>query len=188
MIVEIEERILDYRQEQLEAWSQGDKRIAPGFVDLPPMVHNQPRYHFAEMLVLRHYHEAQGWKGFASYALGPQYPRSQRRLEGRLKAEEVIPKRGLELLRSLRLDPILKRGGAGEPDLFLYKETGEFRFIEVKKGGDRLREPQLTCIAQILDTLRCEVDIVYVRQEGQHYSPKEYRFDLANHTGRRAEK
>jgi hypothetical protein len=184
--VEIAERIISYKEPQLAAWALGDKSIAPPFFAIPPIIRNQPRYHFAETLVVRHFYDTEGWEGFTSYALGPQYPRSQRRKAGRRKVEEVIPSHRLCRLRELRSDPVTARTGGGEPDVFLCHPDGRFKFAEVKKGRDRLRVPQLTCIAQILDVLGCEVDIVYVREENQLYSPKTYRFDLAKHTGERA--
>ena len=185
MMIEICERVLFYRHKQLDAWIGGDKSITPDFAARPPIIINQPRYHFAEMFVLRHYYETEQWKGFASYALGQQYPRSERRADGRLKAAQIIPKDRLQRLQALRSSPEVARGGRGEPDLFLYKNTGQFKFVEVKKGSDCLREPQLICIAQILDVLQCEVDIVYVQEEQQKYTPKTYRFDIVHHTGER---
>lgn len=185
-IVEITECVLSYGEDQLEAWVRGDKSIAPPFFVIPPIVRNQPRYHFAETLVLRHYYDTDQWEGFTSYALGSQYPRSQRRVAGRRKAEEIIPPDRLQRLRELRSDSDVVQGGRGEPDVFLYRHDRQFKFVEVKKGSDRLRPAQLTCIAQILDVFGCEVDIVYVREQRQVYSPKKYRFDLAHHTGERA--
>lgn len=80
MIVEIRERVLTYLPSQLAQWIDGDKSLTPAFSEVPPILKNQPKYHFAEMLALRNYHEAEGWVGFAHYAIGPQYPQSQRRL------------------------------------------------------------------------------------------------------------
>ncbi len=53
-------------------------------------------------------------------------------------------------------------------------------FVEVKKGGDRLRPAQLLCIAQIRAILRCPVDIVYLCRENQRYGAKTYVLDLAS--------
>jgi hypothetical protein len=184
-IFEIKERVLSYREDQLEAWGKGDKSIAPPFFVIPPIYWNQPRYHFAETLVLRRYYDTEGWQGFTCYALGYQYPGSKRRKAGRQKVEEIIPSDRLRRLRALRSDPHLVRSGAGEPDIFLYKHEGQFKFVEVKKGKDRLSAAQLICIAQILDILRCDVDIVYVAKELQLYTPKKYWFDLIQHKGGR---
>ena len=91
---------------------------------------------------------------------------------------------GKGIYRQCRSDPALIRSGAGEPDLFLYRDDcPRFKFAEVKKGNDRLREPQLICIAQILAVLQCEVDIVYVREESKPYVPKKYRLDLVRCRG-----
>ncbi|MCK7497779.1 MAG: VRR-NUC domain-containing protein [Comamonadaceae bacterium] len=61
--------------------------------------------------------------------------------------------------------------GAGEPDLFLFKESGLFMFVEVKKGADRVGPAQLECIAQIRAILRCPVEIVYATDR-EGYVPK----------------
>jgi hypothetical protein len=42
MIIEIEERVLSYRPEQLRSWKASDKSIIPGFVEIPPIIRNQP--------------------------------------------------------------------------------------------------------------------------------------------------
>ena len=183
--VVIEETVLTYRREQLKAWKTGDRSIAPAFLKITTNYQNQPHYHFGETFTLRHFHKTEGWKGFASYALGPQYPGSQRREAGRRKAKEVIPEAKLQRLLERRSSPRLKRRGSGEPDLFLYKRDGSFKFAEVKKGSDRLSHRQLTCIAQVLAILRCDVSIVYLRREDQIYVPKTYRFNLTRMTGRR---
>jgi uncharacterized spore protein YtfJ len=75
-------------------------------------------------------------------------------------------------------------GRAREPDLFLYKADKSFKFAEVKKGRDHLSESQFACIAQILDVLGCQVDIVSVLAEGKTSVPRTYQFDLSAHTGR----
>ncbi len=181
---EVEERVLPFRAKQLEAWKKGDKSIAPPYSVVPPIVRNQPAYHFAETLALRDYYDKDGWQGFSSYALGAQYPNSERRAAGRRKVEEVIPSRKLARLRSARSAMEKTYRGAGEPDLFLFKESGLFMFVEVKKGADRVGPAQLECIAQIRAILRCQVDIVYATDR-EGYVPKRYRFDLVRYTGER---
>ena len=119
---EIEERVLSFRAKQLEAWKKGNKSIAPPYFAVPPIVRNQPAYHFAETLALRHYYDTEGWQGFSSYALGAQYPNSERRAAGRRKVEEIIPPKPLALLRAVRSASSKTYRGAGEPDLFLFKE------------------------------------------------------------------
>jgi len=183
MIVEITETVLTYDAGLLQAWRNGDKSIAEGLFQITPNYLNQPSYGFGEAFTLRHFHEAEGWSGFASYALGPQYPGSRRREAGRKKVEEIIPAERLARLRTLRSRPSQLLRGSGEPDLFLYKNDRSFGFVEVKKEKDRLREPQLTCIAQILAVLRCHVSIVYLRSEDRNYRAKSYSFDLVRLEG-----
>ena len=42
-IVEITERVLTYRKDQLEAWGKGDKSIAPPLFVIHQIYWNQPR-------------------------------------------------------------------------------------------------------------------------------------------------
>jgi hypothetical protein len=178
MVIEIPEKILVYNQQDFEAWTQGDKSLIPSFLPVPDAVANQPQYHFPEILTLRHYHQSHGWLGFHLYALGPQYPGSESRKLGRAFVERIIPADDLQRFRQLQAADPLIRSGAGEPDLFLYNEKGAFMFVEVKKGPDRIRAPQLRCIALILAILRCPVDIVHLREERQSYRPKSHKVDL----------
>jgi len=183
MRVELLERVLAYHQEQLDAWIHGDRSLMPAFVDPTVLVKNSPRRHFGEMFALRHYHETEGWKGFSSYALGQELRGSERRRAGRATVEEIIPRRSLRRLWALRATAADRRFGGGTPDLFLYDEDGRFKFVEVKKAIDRLRPSQLRCIAQIVRALHCEVDIVYLREAHQTYTPKTYVLDLEHCRG-----
>ena len=183
MIVEIAETVLTYDAGLLQAWRNGDKSIAEGLIQITPNYLNQPSYGFGEAFTLRHFYETEGWSGFASYALGPQYPGSRRRQTGRKKVEQVIPAERLAKLRTLRSRPSQLLQGGGEPDLFLYRDDGSFGFVEVKKEKDRLSEPQLTCIAQVLAVLGCDVRIVYLRSRGHSYHAKSYCFDLVRLQG-----
>lgn len=179
MIVEIPETVLTYTKREFDAWIEGDKSLIPPFVDVPSAVLNQPHYHFFEAFTLRHYHERFGWNGFWMYALGPQYPGSKARAVNRSKVEEIIPAVDLERFRRLQVAHPLIKSGAGEPDLFLFKEDGTFMFIEVKKRSDRLRKQQMACIALVKAVFGCPIDIVYVREERETYRAKSHLFDLA---------
>lgn len=176
---ELVERVLTYDQGLFDAWLGGDRSLMPDFVDPMVLVKNAPRRHFGEMFVLRYYHETEGWKGFSSYALGDEFPASARRRAGREKAEEIIPGRSLSRLRRLRRTVADRRFGGGTPDLFLYDDTGRFKFVEVKKtNNDPVRPSQLRCIAQIIKALCCEVDIVRLRQADQSCPARTYILDL----------
>ncbi|MCK7497778.1 MAG: hypothetical protein MZW92_48745 [Comamonadaceae bacterium] len=52
-----------FRAEQLVAWKKGDKSIATPHFVVGLIVRNQPAYHFAETLALRHYYDKYGWQG-----------------------------------------------------------------------------------------------------------------------------
>jgi VRR-NUC domain len=181
--LEVRELVLVYQQAELDDWLAGDRSLIPFFVDPKALVRNSPARHFGEMFALRHYHQTEGWKGFSAYALGPELPGSLRRQAGRAKIQEIIPARALDRLRALRGTSPDRRFGGGTPDLFLYDELGRYKFAEVKKGTDRLRPPQLRCLAQIASTLRCQVDIVYLRVANRAYTAKTYILDLQRREG-----
>src|SRR5262249_37194294 len=154
------EVVLVYQKADLDAWLAGDRSLIPFFVDPKALVRNLPARHFGEMFALRHYHQNEGSKGFSAYALGPELPRSMRRQAGRAKVQEIIPARALDRLRAVRCTSSDRRFGGGTPDLFLYDDLGHYKFAEVKRGTDRLRDPQLRCLAQIASALRCQIDII----------------------------
>ena len=167
-----------YADDQLRVWKAGDKSLAPSFLTVPPVVRNQPSYHFGEVFTIRSYHERGGWLGCLLYALGNQYPKSKDRLEGRRKVMEIIPADALRRFRAVRAADSSYILGRGEPDLFLYRDDGSFMFVEVKKGGDKISKAQLDCMAQIRAILGCPVDIVYLCRENHHHEAKTYQLDL----------
>jgi hypothetical protein len=183
MLVQLSERVLTYTNDQFNAWRNGDKSLIPDFVEDRSMIFNQPKYHFGEIFVLRYYYEAEGWLGFISYALGMQFPHSRNRAKGRAKVKEIIPAAKLDRLRRMRSHGQEARHGTGEPDLFLYRNTGEYKFVEVKKQTDRINLTQLKCMAQIVATLECAVEIVYLCEAGHRHTPKCYYLDLETFEG-----
>jgi len=185
MLVEIEERILTYNRSQLEAWKAGDKRLVPAFLSERDIIINQPEYHFGEIFVLRHYHETEGWKGFISYAIGTQYPGSGSRARGRAKIEALVPSEKLTRFRALRAGTNDGKLGKGEPDLFLYRDSEECKFVEVKKETDRISQAQLRCMAQIMAILEYPVELVYLCEEGRDHKPRTYVLDLDRFVGQK---
>ena len=129
MIEQLPETVLTYKDDQLSAWIAGDKSLVPSFLTVPPAVLNQPSYHFGEAFTVRSYHERLGWLGFFLFALGTQFPGSRDRHEGRRKLAEIIPAAALQKFRSVRAEDPSCILGAGEPDLFLYKDDGSFMFV-----------------------------------------------------------
>lgn len=184
MPFEIQEKVIFYNRSQLLAWRKGDKSLILDFLERHAVLQNQQAYHFGEYFALRYYHELDGWLGFNFYALGSQYPNSKKCEAGRRKVEEIIPAKKLSRFRSLRTEDVLK-AGAGEPDLFLYKNSGEYMFVEVKKQTDRIRPEQLKCMAQLRVVLECPVEIVYLCADGRFHKPKTYILDLESFTGQR---
>jgi hypothetical protein len=175
-IVQIRETVLVYKKTQLKSWRAGDKSLVSEFMTVPLAYVNQPTYHFGEAFALRHYHEAE-WKGHSFFSLARQADTGAFK-QGNDAVERIVPAGDLSRLRTLRAADPLTKHHAGEPDLFLYRETGQFMFAEVKKQSDYLRPSQRRSIEQILAVLGCPVDIVYLRGARQRYTPKTYEFDL----------
>lgn len=183
MYFEIQEKVIYYGKSQLVAWKNGDKSLTPDFLEIHPMMKNQKDYHFGEIFVLRHYYETEGWKGFNSYALSPlNSPNATRFRSGREMVNRIVPVRALSAFSSMRSEGELKNG-AGEPDLFLYKDTGEYMFVEVKKESDKIRPNQYKCMAQLRAALGCPIEIVYLCEEGKNRSPKTYMLNLQDFSG-----
>jgi len=172
------ELVLDYTKEELDAWKQGDKSIIPIWSSIPNEVFNQPNYHFGEYFVLKYFSD-RGWFGFVNYAIGEWEPDNKKYYEGRKAIEEKVDPQRLAHFREIR------RGfTGGEPDVFIFKVTGEMRFIEVKKGTDRVSEKQLQCLAQIKGILKADIDIVYLKEKTKSYSPRTYELDTENFSGK----
>lgn len=167
MLHTFDEIVVTYMPEQLAAWKQGDKSLMPGFVEKRAIVENQPSYHFGEAFVLDHFHRMEGWLGFPDYMLMPEVePNIARHYRGRRMLEQIAPAVTLRALREQRRRSLDGRKGYGEPDLFLYKPTGEMMFLEVKKQGDTVKDNQLVCLAEIRECLGCPADIVYLQESG----------------------
>jgi hypothetical protein len=179
MLHTFEETVLTYRSEQLAAWRNGDKSLMPQHVEHRAIVDNQPSYHFGEAFVLSHF-SALGWSGFMDYVLMPQVePNIARHYHGRRQLELVADPAKLKAFRNERNKLEDGRRGYGEPDLFLYKPTGEIKFVEVKKQGDTLKDNQLICMAQLREFLGCEAEIVYLHEGGRRArTPRRYSICL----------
>lgn len=180
MIYEIEEKVLRYDPIDYKAWKQGDKRYRPANVseEVISTIDNQPRNHFGESFVLNHYSQC-GWKGFAFYALGAWVTdkRYKKWRPGQLMVEKLVPTMNLQKFRAARKKEDLG-SGAGEPDLFLYNDLGEFMFVEVKLDNDQPDEQQLKCIAQIKKYINCPAYIARVVPVDKAYKDKMYNFVL----------
>jgi len=174
----INDIVLDYDPDELTRWKSGDKSLAPAFMARPKIWQTQPRYHFGEAFVLRHFHVNEGWFGFADYAIGPQYPNSERRRAGREELKRRVPADSLAALCALRAADPRHRFGSGEPDLFLYHPDGRLMFLEVKKQGDRTSAAQLECLGQISTTIVCTVGVVYLNPIGHHRTPRSYELPI----------
>jgi hypothetical protein len=182
-IIELQEKVITYKQAELDAWKNGDKQLLPDFVEDRSSLKTQPEYHFGEVFVLRHYYREEGWKGFMSYALGNKNPKSTVRQRGRMKVQELIPAEKLARFQALRGDEWETNFGTGEPDLFLYRDPRECKFVEVKKQTDRMSAKQLKCLALIKGVLEIPVEIVYLCEEMHSHTPRIYILDLDNFQG-----
>lgn len=180
---EFKEIVLTYSQEQRDAWNTADARgkraLIPAFHEVQPMIVNQPKYHFGEFFTMRHFHETEGWLGFRFFVLAfmsdfknPRYaPGGEQicKMFAREKLNAFIKARGEG------------RTDAGDPDLFLYKPTGEAMFLEVKVASDKIDKNgvQLQSLAQIRSILGCRAEVVHLAKQGQKYEPRTYWVDMA---------
>ncbi len=163
---DFEEMILNYRPDQLTRWKAGERAWLIEGQPERAIMRNQPTYHFGEAFVLHHFF-LRGWLGFADYMIMPEVePRIERHRGGREMLARIAPAERLEALRKARRCSAEGAKGIGEPDLFLYKPSGEMMFAEVKKQSDRVKENQLVCLAQIREHPGCEATIVYLREVG----------------------
>ena len=176
------EIVLPYQAEQYEAWKRGDKSLIPAFHECHDIVVRQPSHHFGEFFVLDHFHRHGDWLGYRFFALTVTADLDHPRYApGGLQIQKMFPAAKLAAFRRARsFDPREYVHGKGEPDLFLFKSSGEMLFLEVKKGTDSPDDEQyqLRCLAQIRSILGCGAEMVYLRNEMQAYSAKTYTVDV----------
>jgi hypothetical protein len=181
-----QELVLSYPKEQFDAWKRGDRSVIPAFHEVPDKVRNQQAkgmgHNFIEFFVLNYFHRTEGWKGHRYFVLGrledmkhAHYARG-----GEQIAKTISPNRLAAFRKARSLDPKERIHAKGEPDLFLYKETGERMFLEVKRSTDKLDRDnyQLRCLAQIRSILDCRAEIVHVREENERYTPRAHTIEF----------
>jgi hypothetical protein len=172
---EFREVVLTYGPEELARWKSGDKWLIPPFAECYPIVKNQPAYHFGEYFTFDHFYRSEGWKGFRFFVLNcvGDYEYARYGPGGR-KIEQMVGKQRLEQFRVA-----CEHMFAGEPDLFLYKDSGEMLFLETKKGEDRINETQLRCLAHIRSILGARAEIVYLCEAGEgRHDPRTYWIEI----------
>lgn len=181
MIYQITEEIFTYDPADFEAWKNGDKEKILNGRWVPKDVYNQPAYHFGEYFVLNHY-AGLGWDGHIYYSFRARPYEKEK--EGSAKIVELFPADRLAAFRAAHAK--IKHGDErGEPDVFLFKDAGQTKFIEVKKDGDRITDFQLETLAQIKVILGAEVGIARVIKDGRPYTAKTFELDLETFEGKR---
>jgi hypothetical protein len=173
------EIVLPYKPEAREAWTAGDTRLIPPGHPVPRDIANQRKNHFPEFYVLDHYRRTEGWSGYRWYVLCVVRDHGTEKYgPGGVALERVIPPVKLAALRRARSSDELERdNGKGEPDLFLYRDNGEFMFIETKMG-DAVDPAQLKCLAQIRSILECAAEIVRIVPEGEKVRERVYSIEI----------
>lgn len=183
MKIELTETVIEYHPDELSAWKSGKKDKWTGSEVLHSQLLNQPTSHFGEYFVLSYFKKAR-WSGYAFYAIGDWEPTNSKLSDGRAKIAERFSSDQLSEFRRKRSQAGFA-SGKGEPDLFLYMESGPNLFLEVKKETDRVSTAQLNCLATIKSVLAADIGIVYLVKFGRSYTPKTYELDLHTLTGRR---
>lgn len=177
MLHTFREKSLLFPLDALDAWCGGDKSLLPPSAERIPMHMSQQGYHFSEAFTLRYYHETGGWKGFDHLVLMPHVEPTLHLAKRRL-IERVVPAIPLRKFRAARLKTVDGERGGGEPDLFLYKDSGEFMFVETKRD-DPIKTSQLVCLAQLHHFLGCPVEIVRLQLDAKKpRAPKTYVVEL----------
>jgi len=176
------EIVVTYKKAERDAWNAAKgaakRALIPAFHDMHPtalqMYDLQPKYHFGEFHVLRHYHSTGDWLGFRFYVLAylPDL-KNPRFTAGGLQVRKILPREKLEAYIKARG---AGRTDGGEPDVFLYKATGEVMFLEGKVGNDPMHPEgkQLQSLAQIRSILGCRAEVVRLVEETTNYRPKTY--------------
>ena len=153
----MEEITETYDPQWYDQWKSGTLREEwlakyPWLAEYVSEARNQPEYHFGEWLTAIRYHK-KGWK-----VLVEKYMfRKHKKLYG--IAEKLVGKDEINIVQ--------EQQGSGvrqAPDLLVYKDNGEYFFVEVKKNRDDLSQSQKEHFKRIEQELKCNVVIVNLIQ------------------------
>lgn len=172
MIYTVKEKVMMYPERVLKEWRKGNKEWLP--IDLTELVDCKSYFnqYFHECYALTHYLD-NGWYGTAFYALGDTPTSNSLYNAGRILLSQYVCPVKLSLLKGIRAGLT-----SGEPELFLFKPDGSLLFVKVQKTGKPLSDAELICLSNIKSVLECDVDVVYVVEEGKNYHPKAYDINV----------
>jgi hypothetical protein len=146
------------------AWREHRRLARSGRVRFAHRKNPSPHYYFGEMLAARNI-EREGYTCWSAHVCGiaqagvvmkRQAPETER--VSAMLAEQKLPFPS-EYRQRLDFD-------LAQPDLTAFRPTNEWRFAEVKVGGDRLRHTQLQTLAFLHHLLGAEVEVVRVVPAG----------------------
>jgi Holliday junction resolvase-like predicted endonuclease len=137
--LKMEEKLFLYKRELETEWNSGWLK-GKWHNEYPELFNEedydiakaQGSYHFGEWAVAKYYY-SHGYKVLIENYMSDDHRDKCKIIEGIIKEES---KRDL-------IHPLGPKGRRiGEPDLFVYKDDGEYLFVEVKKGSDKVSERQ----------------------------------------------
>jgi len=172
--IEIEQITIPYDKELLLKWKARDESIVPSFMlDWNgPGINNG--YGFGEYMAER-YFEDQGYHVFAN-----EFDLLSTKSKFRRYNEIIIKIIGTEGLGNFReaINVVLERGYRIEnPDLFVFDLESCF-FIEVKKGKDKLREPQIRFLYLAKEHFGIESKLVYLCDKSTEVKFEKINFEF----------
>lgn len=177
----LHELVLEYRPEDLRSWRSGRR---PPWLDgeVPAHVRSHPSCHFGEYYTLARY-RGNGWRGHRLCVLAGAAAEGAEREEAYADMLDCFGADRLDALAEERRACGM-RDAIGGAALFLLRPTGEHLFLEVKKGRERVGDAHLHGLALIRRILSAEVGIVYLKQHGTWYEPRQYELDLSQGRGK----
>lgn len=172
--IEIEQITIPYDTELLLKWKARDESIVPAFMlDWNgPGINNG--YGFGEWMAGR-YFENQGYHVFVN-----EFDLLSTKSKFRRYNEMMITIIGTEELGDFReaINGVLERGYRIEnPDLFVFDLESCF-FIEVKKGKDKLREPQIRFIYLAKEYFGIESKLLYLCDKSTEVKSEKINFEF----------
>jgi hypothetical protein len=156
--IAIERVTIPYKKELLKQWKQRDPKIVPQFM----LGWNGPGisngYGFGEWMAERYFRDNGLYiftNDFDLLSISSKY------LRYNMMIETMIPPRKLQTFKEVLQVITEKKYAIENPDLFVFNLETCF-FAEVKKGKDKLREPQMRFFYLVKKYLGIESKLIYL--------------------------
>lgn len=172
--ITIEQITIPYKNEILSKWKQRDTEIVPAFMlDWGgPGISNG--YGFGEWMAERYFRD----KGY--YVLTNEFDlisKVSKFHKFNKIIETMVSKEELDNFKSCVNTSIQNGYSVENIDLFIYNLDNHF-FAEVKKGNDKLREPQMRFIYLTEKYLGIKSKLIYLSDKVSHVTKEELTFNF----------